>query len=296
MKRWMSAAMMAAALATGPAYAQDQVSPDGVKVDKMSPLRKLVPEGALENAASQQYSQLQDAARQQGALVPADDARVKRLQSIAQKLIPHAERWNPAARDWKWEVALFESPQINAFCMPGGKIGFFSGILKDLKLTDDEVAIVMGHEMAHALREHSRERMAKSGLTSFAAGAIGSLLSSMAGVDPRITDFAANVGTNLAIMKFSRSDETESDLVGLDIAARAGFDPRAGEALWKKMGIVNDREPIQWLSTHPAGTARIAQMQKHMPSVLPLYAKAKGKPVSALPPYVTNVKEIGPVK
>ncbi|WP_420472816.1 M48 family metallopeptidase [Noviherbaspirillum sp. ST9] len=297
MKRLISMLMTVVALtaATSPAYAKDEVSPDGVKVEKMSPLRKLVPEGELEEAALQQYTGLKQQASQKGVLVPDSDPQVQRLRAIAKRLIPQAERWNPGATDWKWEVSLIDVKQINAFCMPGGKIGFFTGILDGLKLTDDEVAIVMGHEIAHALREHGRERLAKSNLTNVGARVLGFGLSALLGIDPNLTNTAAGVGANLAILKFSRSDETEADLVGLDIVARAGYDPRAGVALWQKMGMVSKNAPMEWLSTHPAGQARITEMRKHMPSVMPLYAKVKGQPQSKLPPYTSNVKGIAPI-
>lgn len=294
MKRLISITLALVALLGSPTTfaAKDQVSPDGVKVEKMSPLRKLVPAGELEAAAQQQYAEIKQQASSQQALVPDNHPQVQRLRTIAKKLIPHAKRWNEEAIDWNWEVNLIDAQQINAFCMPGGKIAFFSGILNTLKLTDDEVAIVMGHEIAHALREHGRERLAKSSLTNAGAKVLGVGLSALLGVDPNLTDMAAGVGANLAILKFSRSDETEADLVGLDIVARAGYDPRAGIALWKKMAMVSKGGTLQWLSTHPAGDARIAEMQKHMPSVMPLYAKAKGVQQSALPPYTSNVKGI----
>jgi predicted Zn-dependent protease len=297
MKRLISMLLAAVAFSASaqPAPAKDSVSPDGVKVEKMSPLRKLVPEGELEAAALQQYTGLKQAASEKGVLVPDSDPQVQRLRAIAKKLIPQAERWNPGATDWKWEVSLIDLKQINAFCMPGGKIGFFTGILDQLKLTDDEVAIVMGHEIAHALREHGRERLAKSNLTNVGARVLGFGLSALLGIDPNLTNTAAGVGANLAILKFSRSDETEADLVGLDMVARAGYDPRAGVALWQKMGMVSKNAPMEWLSTHPAGKSRIAEMRKHMPSVMPLYAKVKGQPQSKLPPYTSNVKGIAPI-
>lgn len=297
MTRLISTLLAVLALAATPyASAKDEVSPDGVKVDKMSPLRNLVPEGELEAVAQQQYTSLKQQANQKGVLVPESDPQVQRLRAIAKKLIPHAERWNPSATDWKWEVNLIDIKQINAFCMPGGKIAFFSGILTQLKLTDDEVAIVMGHEIAHALREHGRERLAKSNLTNAGAKVLGFGLSAIFGIDPNLTNTATGIGANLAILKFSRGDETEADLVGLDIVARAGYDPRAGVALWQKMSIVSKNAPMEWLSTHPAGKSRIAEMQKHMPSVMPLYAKTKGVPQTELPPYTSNVKSIPPIR
>lgn len=297
MQHLISTLMTVLALAATPyAAAKDEVSPDGVKIEKMSPLRNLVPEGELEAAALQQYTGLKQEAQQKGVLVPDNDPQVQRLRAIARKLIPHAERWNPSATDWKWEVSLIDIKQINAFCMPGGKIGFFTGILDQLKLTDDEVAIVMGHEIAHALREHGRERLAKSNLTGAGAKVLGFGLSAIFGIDPNLTNTATGIGANLAILKFSRGDETEADTVGLDIVARAGYDPRAGIALWQKMSIVSKNAPMEWLSTHPAGKTRIAEMQKNMPSVMPLYAKVKGVQQSSLPPYTTNVKGIAPIR
>ncbi len=194
-------------------------------------------------------------------------------------------RWNPASAQWKWQVNLLKSPQINAFCMPGGRIAFFSGILTTLHLTDDEVAAVMGHEIAHALREHGREQMVKSSATSVGARLGGALIASIFGVDPNVTDTVARYGARFASLKFSRDDEREADLIGLDLAARAGYDPRAGITLWQKMAALNKGAPPAWLSTHPGGAERIEQMNAHMNVLLPVYARAKGIPVGALAPY-----------
>ncbi|OWW20362.1 M48 family metallopeptidase [Noviherbaspirillum denitrificans] len=267
---------------------------DGVKVDKMSSVRKLVSEEQVEAAALQQYLGIKRDAGQQKALAPEGHPQLQRLRAIANKIIPHALRWNERAAQWQWEVNLIGSKEINAFCMPGGKIAFYTGILDSLKLTDDEVAIVMGHEIAHALREHGRERLAKSTLTNAGAKLAGIGASLLFGVDPHLTDGVAGFGAKLMVLKFSRGDETEADLVGLDIAARAGYDPRAGIALWQKMGMVSKNTSLQWLSTHPAGDARIAEMQKHMPSVMPLFVKARGTQTPP-PPYMSNVKGIAPI-
>ncbi|KRB79029.1 M48 family metallopeptidase [Noviherbaspirillum sp. Root189] len=279
-----------------PSFAKDEVSADGVKVDKMSSLRNLVSEEELEAAAVQQYNSIKQQATQHRALAPDDHPQVQRLRKIAKDLIPHAVRWNERAAQWKWEVNLIGSKEINAFCMPGGKIAFFNGIITDLKLTDDEAAIVMGHEIAHALREHGRERAAKSGLASAGAKIAGLGLSAFLGIDPNLAGAATGGLANLTMLKFSRDDETEADLVGLDIVARAGYDPRAGVALWRKMGMVSKSNTPQWFSTHPAGKSRIAEMERHLPSVMPLYAKVKGVQPTALPPYQTNVKDIAPIR
>jgi predicted Zn-dependent protease len=269
---------------------------DGVKVDKMSPLRNLVPEQQLEAAAMQQYASIKQQAQQHGALAADNHPQTQRLRAIAKKLIPHAARWNERAAKWAWEVNLIGSKEVNAFCMPGGKIAFFSGLLSSLKLTDDEIAIVMGHEIAHALREHGRERAAKSGLASAGARIAGIGLSALFGIDPNLSAAATGGVANLTMLKFSRDDETEADLVGLDIVARAGYDPRAGVALWQKMAALSRNSPPQWFSTHPAGKNRIAEIRKHLPDVMPLYAKTQGRPAAELPPYQTNVAGIAPTR
>jgi predicted Zn-dependent protease len=262
---------------------------DGIQVKPLSRLRVFAPEAAVNQAASEQYAALLGEAQQKGELMPANSPEVVRLRKIAQRIIPHATRWNPVAADWKWEVNLLKSEQVNAFCMPGGRIAFFTGILTNLKLTDDEVAVVMGHEIAHALREHGRERMAKSNLTSLGARGLGALASGIFGIDPGITNTVTGAAGQMLVLKFSRDEEREGDLIGLDLAARAGFDPRAGVVLWQKMAALNKRAPLELLSTHPGGENRIQIMQEHMNVLLPLYARAKGTTVAKLPPYRTNL-------
>jgi Zn-dependent protease with chaperone function len=243
-----------------------------VDVGSSSGLRKLVPAETLENSARQQYAQVLAEARSKGALAPDDHPQLQRLQTIAQRLISHTAAWNPRSRDWKWQVNLISSKQINAWCMPGGKIAFYTGILDQLKLNDDEVAMIMGHEMAHALREHARERLAKSQATSFGLSVASQLL----GLG-QLGDVAANLGTQLLTLKYSRDDETESDLVGLEIAARGGFKPEASVSLWQKMQAAsgNGNGSPSFLSTHPSGANRIEELQANLPKVQNLYEKAR---------------------
>lgn len=210
---------------------------------------------------------LQQAANK-NALGGKDHPQVRRLRVIAQKIVPHALGWNQRAKNWRWEVNLIGSEQINAFCMPGGKIAFYSGILEKLKLTDDEVATVMGHEVAHALREHARERMGKNAATGIGAN----LLSNVLGLG-QLGQTVTSYGAQLLTLQFSRSDESEADLVGMELAARAGFDPSAGVTLWQKMATASKGAPPQWLSTHPSGSTRIADIQANLPKVLPLYQR-----------------------
>ena len=285
---------LCAAMQAAPAQdrKQGQVVQDGIVVKplKSSTWRDITaPEKAMNEQAAQQYAAMMNQAQQKGVLVPASDPQVKRIRAIAQRIIPHTARWNPHAQEWKWQVNLVQSSQINAFCMPGGRIGVFTGIIDKLKLTDDEIAAVMGHEIAHALREHGRDRQSKSTTTGLVTSLGGAALSAWLGVDPHLTDSATNAAGQMLVLKFSRDDEREADLVGLDLAARAGFDPRAGIALWRKMAALNERAPIELLSTHPGGAQRMRQIQDHMNVLLPLYARAKGTSVDRLPPYHTNV-------
>ncbi|HEX7867842.1 MAG TPA: M48 family metallopeptidase [Variovorax sp.] len=242
-----------------------------VDVGRASVARNLVPADQIEAAGVQQYGQLLEQARAKGALAGDSNPQLQRLRAIAKRLIPFATPWNSRARDWKWEVNLIGSKQINAFCMPGGKIAFFTGILEQLKLTDDEVAMVMGHEMAHALREHARARMAKSAGTG-AALSIGAQLLGWG----QVGDLAARAGTQLITLKFSRSDESEADLVGLELAARAGYDPKASVSLWQKMAAASKSQgSLNFLSTHPSGPDRIAKLEANLPKVEKLYREAK---------------------
>ena len=233
--------------------------------------RNLVPAAEIEQSGVQQYGQLLAQAKAKGALAPADHPQLVRLRAISTRLIPFAATWNPRATEWKWEVNLIASQQINAFCMPGGKIAFFTGILDQLKLTDDEAAMIMGHEMAHALREHARARLAKN----VGTGAALSITAQLLGLG-QVGDMAARAGTQLITLKFSRSDETEADLVGLELAARAGYDPKASVSLWNKMAAASKQKGgLNFLSTHPSGPDRIRTLEANLPKVDGLYRSAR---------------------
>ena len=271
-------AFLFGALSAGATIALPAWSRSGVSVGEQSRFSKLVPAGQVEQAATQQYGQLLAQARQQRALAPESHPQLVRLRAIAQRLIPHADAWNPRSKQWRWEVNLIGSNQVNAFCMPGGKIAFFYGILDKLKLSDDEVAMIMGHEMAHALREHARERMGKSAATNIGANVLSSLLG-LGGVGNAVL----GASTQLLSLTWSRDDETEADTVGLDLAARAGHDPRAGVTLWQKMAALNKSAPPQWLSTHPSGPSRIREIEANLPRVRLLYEQAE-KPAQRFGP------------
>lgn len=271
-RRGFHRALLAGAAATAlPASAQQ----DGVRGDvgKNSSFTKLVSADDLEAAAGKQYAQLLAQARQKNALAPDSHPQVVRLRAIAQRMVPHANAWNSRAKNWRWEVNLLGSSELNAFCMPGGKIAFYSGILSKLQLDDDEVATIMGHEIAHALREHARERIGKSSATGLGLS-LGAQLLGLGSLG----DAAANLGTQLLTMKFSRDDESEADLVGMELAARSGYDPEAGVRLWQKMAEASKGAPPQWLSTHPSGGSRISDIRANLPKVQPLYARAEKPP------------------
>jgi predicted Zn-dependent protease len=274
-RRLFTGGLLAGALA-GPVRAQEGVQRD---VGGESAFTKLVSAEQVEAAAAQQYLQMQREAAQQKALAPANHPQVLRLRAIAQRIIPFAASWNPRATQWKWEVNLIGSKQLNAFCMPGGKIAFYYGILQQLQLSDDEVATIMGHEMAHALREHARERMGKTMATQVGAGLVSSLL----GLG-NVGNAVLGMGEQLLTLTFSREDETEADIVGMDLAARAGHDPRAGISLWNKMMEASKGAPPQFLSTHPAGPTRIKDIEQKLPKVMPLFERAPKPTTNFGPP------------
>ncbi len=242
-----------------------------VDVGQASAIRTLVPAEQLEGAARQQYAQMLEQARAQRALAPDNHPQLQALRAIARRLIPHAAPWNSRSRGWQWEVNLIGSPQLNAFCMPGGKICFYTGILDKLKLGADEAAMIMGHEMAHALREHARERLAKTQATSMGL-TLGARLLGLG----QIGEVAADLGTQLLSLKYSRDDETEADLVGLELAARGAYDPQASVQLWRKMLAANGSGGPAFLSTHPSGPNRIEELQHNIPKVQSLYMRARG--------------------
>jgi predicted Zn-dependent protease len=269
----LSVALVAVAVAlTAPAASKEPE--EGVKIKSIGivgrAVRSLASAETMEQVGEKQYAQMTRDAFQKRALLPNDHPQVARLRKIFQDLLPHSYKFNERARNWKWEVNVVNSPQINAFCMPGGKIAFFTGILQQLQLSDDEVAMVMGHEIAHALREHSRARAAKQKLTNFGTIAVSVLVGGNAGE-------VARMGGGLLGLRFSRSDETEADLIGMELAARAGYDPRSGIKLWEKMTAASKGSPMEFMSTHPSGTTRISTIKANLPDVMPLYDRAKAK-------------------
>jgi len=227
----------------------------------------LVSSAQLEAMAVQQYAAMKTEASNEGTL-NKDPAMLKRVNAISQRLIPQTAIFRGDALDWNWEVNVIDSEQLNAFCMPGGKIMVYSGLINNIALSDQEIAIVIGHEIAHALREHSREQVSQAMAAQTAIDIGASLL----GLGAATSSMASSGYQALVASKFSRNDESESDRIGLELAARAGFNPRAGITLWEKMITASSgNAPPEFLSSHPAGASRVKQIESLLPTVMPLY-------------------------
>lgn len=240
-----------------------------VGVDRKQYMSSMVSESALQQEAAQQYSTLMSQARAQGAL-DSDAAQTARVRNIAQKLIAQAGVFRPDAKSWNWEVHVLKSNEVNAWCMPGGKIAVYTGLINQIKPTDAELAAVIGHEMAHALREHAREQVSQQMVTNMGL----SVLSAVTGVGA-----TADLGSALSQVMFtlpnSRTHEAEADRIGVELAARAGYDPRAAVTLWQKMGALSaGNAPPEFLSTHPSAASRSADLTEAANKVMPLYQAA----------------------
>ena len=266
-RRLLKASVAGAALALPGISALAQR--EGVQVGPRSQFESLVPAGEIESEAARGYADMLAQARAAHRLAPPDHVQVRRLVMISTRLRPFAGMWNERAVGWKWEVNLIGSPQVNAFCMPGGKIAFYWGILAKLQLSDDEVAMVMGHEMTHALREHGRSQIGKQVATQ---GTIA-LLAGLFGWGGAGRT-AANMGGRLLSLKYSRDDETEADLIGLELAARAGYMPQAAISLWQKMEAASKGAPPGFLSDHPSNPDRLRVIAANIPRVQGLYNRA----------------------
>lgn len=201
-------------------------------------------------------------------------AYTRRVNAIAKRLIAQVGAFRPEAKNWKWEVNVVNSKTVNAYCMPGGKIAVYTGIISELNLTDDELAAVIGHEMAHALREHSREQISQK-IAKQQAIAIGGSLLGLGSASKGLVDMASEY---VLTLPFSRTMEAESDIIGMELMARAGYNPEGAISIWRKMSALNNGEgPAEFTSTHPSDATRIANLEKELPKVMPLYEAAKTK-------------------
>jgi len=271
-RRVFASGLIAAAVTLGGCAAVQTTDSGTVGVDRKQYMSGMVSEAALQQEANQQYTTLLAQAKTQGAR-DRNAAQTKRVQAISQRLIKQVGVFRPDAANWNWDVHVLSSNEVNAWCMPGGKIAVYTGLIDQIKPTDAELAAVIGHEMAHALREHAREQVSQQMVTDMGL----SVLSAVTGIGA-----AADLGGALNKVMFtlpnSRTHETEADRIGVELAARAGYDPRAAVTLWQKMGALSaGSAPPEFLSTHPSAASRSADLTEAANKVMPLYQKAGGK-------------------
>jgi predicted Zn-dependent protease len=261
-----------------PAYAPNPQFQFG----KYAVFRNLIPSPMLEAQAADEFAEIVRGAVHADRLYADTDAHVIRVRTIVDKLIPYSLKWNERAKNWKWEIAVVRSPDIRMYCLPGGKIVIYAGMLDRVRLTDNELGMLLGHEIAHALREHARERLGEQQAGQLDSSTTIAQLFGLAdlGMAP------LGIGSQLLEMKYSNTDETEADVIGSDIASRAGYDPRAAITLWDKLAVATRSNRDQgYIYVHPYTPARRADIMKRLADMLPLYAKAIGKTVDALPDY-----------
>ncbi len=223
----------------------------------------------MKKGADEAYNSIIQKAKQEGTL-NTNAKNTKRIKEIATKLIAQVPTFRADAKTWDWEANLLTSQQLNAWCMPGGKIAFYSGIIEKLNLNDDEIAAIMGHEISHALREHSRERSSQNIITHNLLG----LGAAYFGLDQTTTTLASQVTNVALILPNSREQESEADYMGVELAARAGYNPKAAISVWQKMKkISKGNNPPEFLSTHPSHDTRIEELKSYTEVVYPLYLK-----------------------
>jgi predicted Zn-dependent protease len=219
---------------------------------------RLVSDAQMAAMGSTAFAQLQQ------ETPPTSDPKTSRYVDCVAKAITRT-----VAPEQTWEVRVFDSPQVNAFALPGGKIGVYTGLLKVAE-NPDQLAAVIGHEVAHVLAGHSAARVSNE----LAAQLGVTVLGQTTGVDPQLIGLGANL---LLLLPYSRADETEADILGLEYMAKSGFDPREAPKLWVNMSKKGGGAPPEFLSTHPANETRIRELQDRLPQALPLYEQTRTK-------------------
>mgnify|MGYP000147068952 FL=1 len=226
----------------------------------------------IDRISASSFEQQAKAAQKKNILITSGP-QYERLKTIANRLIPQTAVFRDDTHSWNWGLQLIDSPMVNATCAPGGRITFYTGIINKLNLTDDEIAAIMGHEIAHAVREHGREQVSQA----LAQNVITNVALATAGAGSvQSIDAANQIMQYVLVLPNSRQNEKEADAIGLEIAARGGYDPRAAITLWEKMSKESKgKNPPEFLSTHPSNENRIKELSALMPRVMPLYEAAK---------------------
>ena len=245
--------------------------PGVVGVDRQQSM--MVSSAQVNASAEKAYQQLVGGAANKGQ-VNQDPAQVERVRRVARRLIAQTGAFRPDAPAWAWETNVISAKEVNAWCMPGGKIAVYTGLIERLQPSDDELAAVMGHEIAHALREHGRERVSQAQ----AQGMIISVIGIATGASRGALDLTQTVVDLTLNLPNSREHEMEADRIGIELAARSGYDPGAAVTLWEKMGKLGGGQPPQFLSTHPSHATRIAELKVYAARVMPLYEQARNRP------------------
>jgi len=228
----------------------------------------LVSSEAIDQGAAEAYEAELKAAREKGVL-NTDKALLDRVTRVAQRIVGATSAFRADAGAWKWQFNVQKTDELNAYCMPGGRIMVYSGLVQKLDLSDAELATVIGHEVAHALREHTRERVSRA----YAQQLVLAGAAAATGASEGATNIANMVGQVTFQLPFSRDQESEADEIGLELMARAGYDPHAALTLWNKMSAAEQAGTPKFLSTHPAPKDRIKDIQKILPRVMPLYTR-----------------------
>ena len=267
MKKTILAACVAATFFSLGCETVKTTNAGAVGVDRKQQM--LVDSATIEQGAAEAYATELKTARDKGVL-DTDKAQLARVTTIAKRIVAQTPTFRPDAASWKWEFHVQKTDELNAYCMPGGRIMVYSGLIEKLDTTDAELATVIGHEIAHALREHTRERVSRA----YAQQLVLQGAAAVTGVSAETGAIAGMVADVTFQLPFSRDQESEADIIGLELMARAGYDPRAAITLWNKMtSAQTGGAPPKFLSTHPATKDRIKGIEKNLPRVLPLYAK-----------------------
>lgn len=270
--KWLKVIGVSLCLVLAGCQSVSTTSSGAIGVNREQRMFSMLSEKQVNEMSAEAYREVLQQAQKKKVL-NRDPVEVRRLRVIADRLVAQVGVFRLDARGWQWEVNLLTDKQLNAYCMPGGKIMFYTGIIKQLKLTDDEIAAIMGHEMAHALREHGREAMSQAYAMQLGRDTLGILL----GASPGAMSLGDAVVNYALTLPNSRTNEAEADLIGLELMARAGYNPKAAISLWQKMAAQSQQSVPEFMSTHPANETRIHGLQANLLKVEPLYRQAGGR-------------------